>query len=125
MLYGNEVIFLILIIGIADWQAHRFDKEQKPIKHWFWALVFGAAIAAFWYLSHKQYYFAGALILEHVVFFPTILNYFRKPRKAFFYLHSDPKTGSWFDKLLANPIWLWPVIWALSLAGFITLQFFI
>lgn len=126
MKYGDELIFLLFIYAVCRWQANRFDKQQKKIRHWFWFLVFSAIITGAWYfLSGKDYYFAGALALEHLVFFNPILNYYRTPHRAFFYIHSDPKTGSWLDGILLKLGNAWPYLWAVSLAGLITLQFFI
>lgn len=121
--YINEILFLIPIVAVAIYHAKRFA-ANKPTSNWFhflWACFFGLIIAGMWLLMHKDWLFAGSLVVERFVFFNPVLNYFRKPRQAFFYVHSE-KNGSWIDRILKK---VYAPVWIVSAVGFIVLQFFL
>lgn len=117
-----EAIFLGLMGAIADTQA-RMIGENKPIRHFWWGCLFGALIIYAWWLEDRSYWFAGALVVEHFVYFSPMLNFFRSPRRAFFYLDSQPKSGALWDKVLLQVEKYYPFIWATALVGWIALQF--
>jgi hypothetical protein len=112
-----EIIFLCAILGIADIQAGIIARGQA-IQHLWWGLLFALLIAGAWWLEERDYWFAGALVLEHFVFFSPALNLCRKPRESFFYIHSDPKNGSIWDRLLKPVEKYYPFIWAAGLIVF-------
>lgn len=122
--YINEALCLAPIIVIAHYHAGRFNRQLKTSKwfHFLWACVFGALIVFFWWISHKDYIFAGALVLQHFIFFNPLLNFFRKPRKAFFYISNAGPNPSWWDGVLDK---VYMPIWCVSVSGFITIQFFL
>lgn len=48
----------------------------------------------------------------------------RMPPKPFFYIDSEPGTGSKMDALLSKPKWLYPAIWVAAFAGFVFILIF-
>ncbi len=126
MTYAYEAIFLLFIISIAIYHAKRFAKNIPTGKwfHFLWACFFGFIIAVMWWLSGKNWLLAGSLVIERFVFFNPVLNYFRKPQRAFFYLGAGKNAG-WQDRLLSLMRKAYPFIWGACLIGFIILQFFL
>lgn len=122
MKYIFEAIFLGFIIVFADIQANMIN-DNKPINHYSWGAVFGLLMGIGWVFENYNWWFMGALILEHFVFFSPLLNFFRRPRKPFFYISSVGKTGSLWDSLLIKVIGFYPEIWGAGALGFIALQF--
>ena len=119
-----EILFLGGVIVIADVQAQLIEKN-KPINHFAWGALFAGIIAGAWYLEERSWWFLAVLVLEHFVFFSPALNFLRRPRKPFFYISSTPGSGSLWDKVLIPVEKYYPFIWAVGLAGFIALQFFL
>jgi len=124
MPYILEILFFLALAGIADLQA-RMISGNKAIHHGWWDIVFAATIAAAWVVSGKDYRLAGALALEHFVFFPQLLNFMRSPREAFFYLSSAPHKGSIWDWFMLKIEPAYPFIWVAGLVGFIIYQRFL
>lgn len=118
MVYIGELIFAMVHVWIADYQAQRFD-AQKTISHFWWAFAVGVMVVGAWLLTDKNYLFALALVMERIWFFNPTLNLLRK--KSFFYTNSS-KNGSWIDAHIGN---IYPYIFVISLSVFIFLQFFI
>jgi len=118
-----EVLFLGAIAGIADIQAGMIA-NNLPIRHFCWGLLFALLIAGAWWLEDRDYWFGGALILQHFCFFAPILNFCRHPRMPFFYVHSDPKKGSIWDRLLKPVEKAYPYIWGIGLIGFALINIF-
>jgi hypothetical protein len=119
-----QLAFMPALVIIADIQA-RMIGADKVIRHFWWGCLFGALILAGWWISGRNYWLAGALVVEHFIFFAPVLNYLRTPRKPFFYISSQPKKGSIWDRLLIKIEPAYPFIWAAALVGFTTLQFFL
>lgn len=124
MRFIYEALFLGALIVIADIQAQMIEKN-RPISHFWWSIIFGILIAGAWWLEDRNYWFLAALVLEHFVFFSPMLNFFRRPQKPFFYLDSQPASGSLWDKVLIPVEKLYPFIWAVGLAALIAFQFFL
>ena len=122
--YINEALCLAPIIAITKYHAGRFNRQLKTGKwfHILWGCVFTAAITFFWWITDKDYLFGCALVLEHFIFFNPLLNYFRKPRKPFFYTSNAGENPSWWDGALDK---VYVPAWCIALAGFIILQFFL
>lgn len=118
-----EIMFLAPIIATASYHAHRFNNHVKTgqLFHMLWSLVFGALIVFMCWLMYWNYILAAALVLERFVFFNPLLNFFRRPRKPFFYINSE-KNGSWLDRVLTK---VYKPVWVAGLAGLIILQFFL
>lgn len=121
ILYIGEVLFFFLNLALADYHAGQFD-AGKTINHFFWAICTGIAIGVFTYVSKWNWWFCGALVFERLWCFNPMLNFLRKPKKPFFYTHSDKVGGSWMDSVIGNA---YPFIFGASLIGFITFQWFI
>jgi len=119
ILYIGEVLFLFGNVAIADYHAGKFD-AGKSINHTFWAFVVGSVILLFTIVSKWNWWYGGALLLERMWCFNPVLNLIRK--KPFFYVHSDKVGGSLLDSIIGNA---YPYVFISSLAGFVTLQFFI
>lgn len=145
--YIIELIFLLLTIGSARFQAWWFDVKQRHISHFIWACCYcffaGVVTGAFdiggtepyWNSTGRHYNYVSfhdwvasvkwglffVLISQRFVFFSPLLNYWRIPRRAFFYI-SAGKGGSFWDDVLGA--W-YPFAYFVNLAGYITLQFFI
>lgn len=122
MIYLSEILFLAAIMGIADVQV-RMISADKAIHHGWWDVLFGALIGGAWWIFGRDYWLAGALVTEHFVFFPPVLNFLRSPREAFFYLSSQPHKGSIWDWLLLKIQPVYPFIWGAGVIAFIFLQF--
>ena len=73
-----EILFFLAMAGIADLQA-RMIGDNKAIHHGWWDVVFGIMIFGAWQLEERSLQFLWALILEHFVFFPPMLNFMRSP----------------------------------------------
>ncbi len=122
--YINEALCLAPIIAIARYQAGRFNRQLKTGKwfHFLWACLFTAVIFFFWWIMGKDYMFGGSLVLQHFICFNPILNYFRKPRKAFFYVSNAGSNPSWWDGALDK---IYVPAWIMATTAFIILQFFL
>lgn len=117
-----EIIFAACIAMIADWQAHLIN-EGKAINHFWWGVLFAGLISIGFVVEKEDYWFLSALLLEHFILFAPLLNFFRKPRKPFFYISSDPKRGSIWDRWLLAIEKHYPYIYCAGVAIFIYLQF--
>ncbi len=124
MIYLSEILFLVAIAGIADLQA-RMISAGKTIYHGWWDLVFAVLIGLAWWAGGHNWWLMSALVTEHFVFFPPLLNFLRSPREAFFYLSSQPHKGSIWDWFLLKVEPAYPFIWVAGLVGFGTLQYFL
>lgn len=122
MIYLSEIAFLLILIGIAGLQV-RMISSGKTIHHGWWDVVFGVLIAGAWVGFDKNYWLGSALVVEHFIFFPAVLNFLRTPREAFFYLSSQPHKGSIWDWLLLKIQPAYPFIWGAGMVVFIFLQF--
>lgn len=117
-----EALFLAVIIAIADYQAHRISNGHS-INHWQWGIVWGILIGGAWWLEQLAPWFLLALLLEHFVFFAPLLNFYRKPRQPFFYIHSVGKGGSGWDFILQKTGKLYPFIWIAGVLAYCYTQF--
>lgn len=113
--------YLLLNIAIARYQAYRFDKLQKRISHTLWLFYYAAAGVAIW-LPYKNWALVAAVLLMHLPIFNTFLNYFRTPRRAFFYTHPEDPHGSNIDKLWGEA---YPAVFFFVSIAYIVIQFFI
>ncbi len=120
ILYVGEFLFFCGNLALADYHASQFNKD-KTISHTLWFCIMVFIVALFTWVSRWNWYFCGSLVLERIWAFNPLLNYFRKPRKPFFYTHSG-KGGSWIDSKIGNS---YPYIFVGSLIGFVILQFYI
>lgn len=116
-----QVVYVLLNIGIAKYQAHRFDKLQKRISHTLWMTYYAAACLLAWPLF-KNWYLVAAVVLIHLPVFNTFLNYFRTPRRAFFYTHPEDPRGSRIDKLWGDA---YPAVFFFASIAYIVIQFYI
>lgn len=116
-----QLAFVAINYAIAVYQAHRFDIEQKRIKHWLWAIWYGLIVAASWPIHHNLCVLASISNM-HLFLFNTLLNFHRTPRRALFYTHPEDPHGSIIDKVWADA---YPFVFFVSLIFFIILNFFI
>lgn len=117
-----EIIFAACIAMIADWQAHLIS-DDKDINHFWWGVLFAGLITIGFVVEKEDLWFLAALLVEHFVFFAPLLNFFRKPRKPFFYISSDPKKGSSWDRWLIKIEKYYPYIYFAGVVSFILIQF--
>jgi len=120
MKYIFEAIFAVAILLIADLQAQIIEKN-KPINHTVWGLVF-VTLGGIGLWFQFSWWFAAALVIEHFIFFAPLLNFLRHPRKPFFYISSQPKTGSIWDKWLIKIESIYPYLYIIAVIGFILIQ---
>jgi hypothetical protein len=113
--------YILLNVAIARYQAYRFDKLQKRISHTLWLTYYAAAGFAIWPLF-KNWYLVAAVLLMHLPVFNTFLNYFRTPRRAFFYTHPEDPRGSKIDKLWGDA---YPAVFFFVSIAYIVIQFYI
>jgi hypothetical protein len=116
-----QAVYLVLNIAIAKYQAHRFDRQQKRISHTLWLTCYTATCLVIWW-PYKNYYLVAALLLMHLPVFNAFLNYFRTPRRAFFYTHPEDPRGSKIDKLWGEA---YPAVFFFVSISYIVVQFFI
>lgn len=116
-----QIVFIYINLVIAEYQAYRFDTQQKRINHTLWLLYYIAACSVVWFLYHNLR-LCSSLALMHLPVFNTALNYFRKPRRAFFYTHPEDPHGSKLDKLWGDA---YPAIFFLCSIAYLTIIFFI
>lgn len=116
-----QVFYISINIGIAKYQAYRFDKNQKRINHTLWLICYTVAALAF-YIPFKNLYLVAALLIMHLPVFNTFLNYFRTPRRAFFYTHPEDPYGSKIDRLWGDA---YPAVFFLFSIAYVVIQFFI
>lgn len=122
-----QIPALIIILIVTTIHANRFNdnKAVGPWWHLWWSLLYGIPCGIAVWQFGWNWWLAGAFLLERFVFYNPILNFKRKPRRAFFYTVSkNSKPGMW-DKVY---VWfgkLYPYIWTLTVATFIAIQFFL
>jgi hypothetical protein len=116
-----QIVYLILNVAIAKYQAYRFDHQQKRISHTLWLIGYTATCLVIWW-PYKNYYLVAALLLMHLPIFNSFLNYFRTPRRAFFYTHPEDPHGSKIDKLWGDA---YPAVFFFVSISYIVVQFFI
>lgn len=109
----------VLLICAAKYQAYRFDKEQKSIKHWLWGLYYCIPLAII-YIVTKDLFLCGVCAIQRIPIFNTVLNYCRTPRRPLLYINLEGE--SFWDRLY-GPIYVY-VFW-LCFSALIILQFFI
>lgn len=116
-----QVVFVILNIGIAAYQAYRFDTQQKRINHTLWAIGYGVLVGVTWPLHHNWYLIAEISIL-HLPLFNTALNFLRMPRRALFYTHPEDPKGSIIDRFFGES---YPAVFFASIIAYIVIQFYL
>jgi hypothetical protein len=116
-----QIAYLLVNIAIAKYQAYRFDHQRKRISHTLWLTGYAAAGLAIW-LPFKNWYLVAAVLLMHLPVFNTFLNYFRTPRRAFFYTHPEDPYGSKIDKLWGGA---YPAVFFFVSISYIIIQFYI
>jgi hypothetical protein len=84
-------------------------------------MYYMAACFAVW-PPYKNYCLVAALLLMHLPVFNSALNYFRVPRRAFFYTHPEDPHGSKIDKLWGDA---YPAVFFFVSISYIVIQFFI
>lgn len=95
MNYIIETALLAVNLVMAWWQA-RLIRNNRPIKHGWWALLYSVCLgAAFWITRNPLVPIAGVFIRE--CFFAPVLNFLRKPSKPFFY--RNPSGTSILDQV--------------------------
>lgn len=75
MIYLFEILLLIANIAMADYHAHLI-KQQRPIKHGWWGLLYVAVTIAFAFICQSWVLLIVAALLRKVVF-DIALNLFR------------------------------------------------
>lgn len=116
-----QAVYLVLNVLIAKYQAYRFDHEQKRISHTLWLIYYTAACLIIW-PPYKNGYLVAALLLMHLPVFNSFLNYFRTPRRAFFYTHPEDPHGSKIDKLWGDA---YPAVFFFVSIAYLVIQLFI
>jgi|GEM_PF-7029926 len=119
MIWFIQILFVVINIAVAKWQAYRFDHDQKRINHTLWALYYCALLVPVWFWQHNLA-LVVACGIQHLPVFNTALNLIR--HKPFFYTHPEDPQGSKLDKLWGK---YYPVVFFLSLAALVAIQFFI
>lgn len=112
----NEILMMAMILIVAKIHADWFDLN-KPTTWFFhaaWATPFVLQVLFYVTVRH-EYVLALALALERFVFFNQALNYFRIPRKPFFYLGTTKKNESFTDIVLEALDNAYPYLWGVAL----------
>lgn len=127
MIWVAELALIVLSVAMAAWHAHLI-KQQRPIYHGLWSLVYLAGVAgATWWICpvssvSKVILFIFAQGCSHLAVFNISLNWFR----GLPWTYTSPTSGSILDKieikLFGTRGWLPEVI---MIGVFIVLQFFL
>ena len=122
-----QIPALLIILIVTTVHANRFNdnKAVGPWWHLWWSLLYGIPCGLIVWHTGWNWWLAGACILERFVFYNPILNLKRNPRRAFFDVVSKASIPGLWDKIYTWFGKFYPYIWALGLAGFIAIQFFI
>lgn len=116
--------FLLATIAIAIYQANFYNAHMadgKTLNHPLWFLFYCIPVIIEYLVWKNLGLVLLAFLIRGVVFSP-LLNYLRKPRKAFFYIHGTGGKGSSFlDGLLMKINKAYPYVWGMELAGLIAL----
>ena len=120
--YVDEAVCLAIMFAICAIHAAKFNRNEKitVFFHATWLIVYCIPIIFFLFYNWS-WWLLIALGLERAVMYNQILNILRK--KPFWYIHSDPKTGSVIDRFLIKLGWWYPIAWFLLLGVFIFIQF--
>lgn len=122
-----EVVVLATNIAMAVYQAKWFNAHMSVVAvfdHWPWALGYVVGLGAIWVFS-REWFLVLECLLIRMVFFNVILNYFRHPRKPFFYIHSDDQGGSFIDKLESEIYGkYYPIAWIIEVLLLISINWF-
>ena len=121
MMVAIQILFLLINIAIARYQARRFDVQQKRINHTVWAVGYCILLIPVWFIYHNLALVAACGI-QHLPVFNTALNLSRKVTRSIFYTHPEDPLGSKLDKLWGK---YYPVVFFVSIALLIIIQFFI
>lgn len=108
-LYLNQLIFLIINYIIIRIHARRFDKNI-PINsgfHFWWGLATIAVGVVLVWVSHWNWWFAGALIAMRAWVYNPLLSYSRHPHMPFFYISKNDKHNSFLDTLVYREYKIW------------------
>jgi hypothetical protein len=123
----TQLFFIYFNLWAGNYQAHRFDVEQKPISHFAWAFVYGLLCVITSILIYKgiDLCFIAALAVLRLPVFNSSLNYHRKPRRPIFY--TNPVWSRKTEQSFLNKLWgnWYPLVFFICIAIYITLQFFI
>lgn len=118
----NEAIFLLFNYIVIRIHARRFDKNI-PIGagfHFWWGFATALAGTGLVWLSHWNWWFAGALLALRAWVYNPVLNYSRHPRKPLYYLSTNDKHNSFIDSI----VYRWYKIgWTIALGGWLFLQY--
>lgn len=124
-----ELLCVAINVGLAKWEAYRFDKQQERINHQKIAFEYGFAtitpvvwVIAFGDLSWTWIWLTFSFITMHFPLFSAMLNYFRTPRRPFDYHNTSDSAGSKIDLWLGK---YYVPVWWLSVLGWLGLQFLI
>ena len=114
---------MVMIYIIARMQADWRDQSRSAswLSHLFWLSPFIVFVLFYIVLRH-EYTLALTLAVERCVFFNQLLNYFRNPRKPFFYLGTINKTGDFKDIAFEAFNNAWPFIWIVFMAFYVILN---
>lgn len=121
-LFINEGLFLVFNYIIIRIHARRFDKNI-PINsgfHFWWGLATVVVGTILVWLSHWNWWFAGALVAMRAWAYNPLLNMVRHPPKPWFYLATKDAHNSAIDKMVYS--W-YHVGWFIALAAWLFLQY--
>lgn len=116
MLIAIQILFALINIGEAKFQAWWFDVKQRKIDHTVWAFQYLLLCCITFFFAHNLWLIAACLI-QRLPVFNSFLNYWRIPRRPLFYI--NPKGDSWMDRIMGK---YYPVFFWLCLAGLIALN---
>lgn len=120
-----QIACFLLNVALGKYQAYRFDVEQRRINHTVWASLYLLVATQVFWPTHN-WFVVGACWLQHLPVFNTALNFSRKVQKPFweqlFYTHPADPLGSKLDQFWGKA---YPLVFFLSLAALIIIQFFI
>jgi hypothetical protein len=116
-----QILLWAICLGIARYEAYRFDVLQKGINHTAWATAYIFLCIIAGYATHNWLVFIAGVCL-HLPLFTTALNYWRRPRRPIFYTNWAANGGSKLDEVWKNA---YPVVFFITSAAYVALQFFI
>lgn len=117
--YLIELVFICMSIAAARFQAWWFDVKQRSIDHSVWAMII-VFMYAFISACLGNILLFIALICQRFIIFSPFLNYWRTPRRPFFYINLKGK--SWLDRQLKK---YYVPAYKVSLVCYIIIQLFL
>lgn len=121
-----EALVILFNIGMAHYQAYRFDVLQKTINHTArligYSLVISLILVSAIWLGWSMVWLWTASMIVHFPLFSSTLNFFRIPKRRWNYHNTSDVGGSKLDQWLGK---YYTLAWIISAVTWGALQYLI